>query len=487
MSGATAGAAERLPAALTRLKSPWQAIDAGFMLARAHYPALLVLWCALALPALLISAALLHRLPFVPILSWWWLKPLYELPLLLYLSRALFGDVPTRREVLREVPGRARRLIGTYLTFSRLSPARAMCAPIVVLEGLSGAARRKRRETLTAAPHRAGSLLLACLHAEMLLAYGSLALLAALFPALLSFVEWSDLLEADAFDPEDGTAQAFAIVQLLVAVLGSALVAPFFVAAGFALYIARRVELEAWDIEHRFGRIARTHRRRPGVPIASERTGGATRADGSNDDRAGPAGPAVAAALLCAVLAVTAVPERALAGTAPDAGAAAAALGPAGGSPPTPETVRAQLDEVLADEAFGGTTTRRVPTLDFGTGDDRDEGGDEGESSPVDPATLARIAAAFGGFADAMRVLAWVVLGATAVLLVVAVRRYAPGLRAAIPSRPRASRPDAASFRALEGAPPSDVAGRRAGVARVGRRARRAEHALPGLDRDAGR
>ena len=452
MSDPAASAAERLPAAVTRLKSPWQAIDAGFMLARAHYPALVLLWCALSLPALLLAVAL-HWVPFVPVLLWWWLKPLYELPLLLYLSRALFGDVPTRREVLREVPGRARRLLPSYLSLSRLSPARAMCAPIVVLEGLSGAARRKRRETLMAAPHRAGSLMLACVHAEVLLAYGSLVLLAILFPALLSFIEWSDLLDPDAFDRDGGAARTLVTVQVIVAVLGSALVAPFHVAAGFTLYIARRVELEAWDIEHRFGRIVGRHRRRPGAEIAPGRTDAAPGGDGSNDGRRGPAGPSVAAALLCAALVAGAVPERAVAETGPDAPAppAAGAADPF----PTPETVRTRLDEVLADEEFGGTTTRRMPWLDLDRGDD----GEEHEWPAFDPESVAWLETLFGGFADTMRVLAWVVLGAIALLLVVAVRRYVPGLRAARPIRPRAARPDSASFRTLEGAPPADVAG----------------------------
>ena len=457
MSEARTSAAERLPAAMTRLRSPWQAIDAGFMLARAHYPTLFVLWCALSLPVLVISVVLLHRMPFTPILLWWWLKPLYELPLLLYLSRALFGDVPTRREVLREVPGHMPRLLGTYLTLSRLSPARAMCAPIVLLEGLSGAARRRRRETLMAAPHRAGSLLIAGVHAELLLVFGGLALLAILFPALLSFFDWSDLLDADAFDADGGSAQALGAVELLVTVTGAALVAPFYVAAGFTLYIRRRVELEAWDIEHRFGRIAATHRGRAGARATSEPSDPAPPADGPGGDRRGPAGPAVAAALLCAVVAITAVPERAFAETGPDAIASDAAPGSDDDAFPTPATVRARLDAVLADEEFGGTTTRRMPTLDLDGNGDEDE--DEAREWFSDPDPAAWIARLFGGFADTMRVLAWVVIGAAVVLLVVAVRRYAPGIRAALPSRPAAARPDPVHFRALDGAPPADVAG----------------------------
>ena len=41
-------------------------------------------------------------------------------------------------------------------------------------------------------------------------------------------------------------------VSLACFVIAVAVVEPFFVGAGFAMYLNRRVELEAWDIEQEF-------------------------------------------------------------------------------------------------------------------------------------------------------------------------------------------------------------------------------------------
>jgi hypothetical protein len=41
-------------------------------------------------------------------------------------------------------------------------------------------------------------------------------------------------------------------VVLTCFVVAVAIVEPFFVGAGFAMYLNRRVELEAWDIEQEF-------------------------------------------------------------------------------------------------------------------------------------------------------------------------------------------------------------------------------------------
>jgi hypothetical protein len=44
-----------------------------------------------------------------------------------------------------------------------------------------------------------------------------------------------------------------------------ALIAPFYTMAGFSLYINRRIQLEAWDLEVRFRHLAETHQRRNSI------------------------------------------------------------------------------------------------------------------------------------------------------------------------------------------------------------------------------
>ena len=59
-------------------------------------------------------------------------------------------------------------------------------------------------------------------------------------------VDWLRLLS------EDNLTVAFASAAVYALVV--AFLEPFYVAAGFALYVNRRVELEAWDVEQELRR-----------------------------------------------------------------------------------------------------------------------------------------------------------------------------------------------------------------------------------------
>src|SRR5690606_34093737 len=72
----------------------------------------------------------------------WWLKPLFEHPLLHILSQAVFGYLPTTRETLAAFPAQARRQLFLSLTSRRLSLTRSMVLPGMQLQGL----RRERRK-----------------------------------------------------------------------------------------------------------------------------------------------------------------------------------------------------------------------------------------------------------------------------------------------------------------------------------------------------
>ena len=52
----------------------------------------------------------------------------------------------------------------------------------------------------------------------------------------------------------DGVLSAANVIAYMLAVL---FVEPFYVAAGFGMYLNRRAELEAWDIEQEFRRVFR--------------------------------------------------------------------------------------------------------------------------------------------------------------------------------------------------------------------------------------
>ncbi|HTO54526.1 MAG TPA: DUF4129 domain-containing protein [Myxococcota bacterium] len=241
---------ERIAVAVRPRKS-LEAADLGFRLARENFVALYA-----AHGAVVISFALALGLAFPNRLAWaagllWWLKPLYDRVALSVLSVALLGRAPRFAETLAELP---RLIFGTGLLSSltglRLSPTRSFYAPVLQLEGLRGAARRKRMRVLAGRESStAVALMGVCSTFELAILLGGLQLFATFQPegAALSF--WRETI----FEPTP----ALLGFELGLYALAICVVEPLYVAAGFTLYINRRVWLEGWDVELAFRRLER--------------------------------------------------------------------------------------------------------------------------------------------------------------------------------------------------------------------------------------
>ena len=250
----------RALAVLPRPRSHWQAMDAGMMLARAHYAKLLALWALSSLPFVVLALALVLAgvSQTLAMFFFWWFKPLYELPLLMYLSRALFLEPTSIRRAMRESRFHWLSLFRSYLTLSRLSPSRSMTAPVVYLEQQSGKARRQRVSVLTRDTTRAYTFMVVWLHVEAIGVYALILLLVTLMPHDYTFDQIvSSLLGTD--QTELSGLETF--VYLIGPWLMAGLVAPMYVGGGFLLYINRRMRLEAWDIEHQFHDLQLKHHR----------------------------------------------------------------------------------------------------------------------------------------------------------------------------------------------------------------------------------
>ena len=238
-----------------RRRTPWEAMDLGLAMLqrwwrRVYLPLFLVVataaGCAWALGAW-------ARNLWVAFFVFWWLKPLYDRVVLHVLSRAVFGEVQGLRAVLRD----AREWLGAGLLpylLLRWWPdlSRSFNLPVRQLEGQRARAGRERRNVLS---RRIGSyatwLTIACVHFEAVLTF-SLVNLASLF------------LPAKAFEGQDLTAaflsgSLFSYHQLLAWAVAVVIVEPFYVAAGFALYLNRRTLLEGWDIEVALRKITQRH------------------------------------------------------------------------------------------------------------------------------------------------------------------------------------------------------------------------------------
>lgn len=233
-----------------RPRSPSEACDLGAALVRAHAGSIWRCYAPLLLAVAVVALCSVEVYGWLPALVIFWLKPWLDRSLLFVLSRAVFGE-PTRWRDL----WRARRLVlcGQLLRtllWRRVSPWRSFTQPIEQLEAQRGAARRKRaRVLLNDQRGAAGALQTAFAHAEAALVYGLLSLLWWFAPESAGADVWDWF-----FRP-----QAHAVGQLgwdIVMACSYASVVlflePFYVAAGFAMYLNRRVALEAWDIEQEF-------------------------------------------------------------------------------------------------------------------------------------------------------------------------------------------------------------------------------------------
>jgi hypothetical protein len=241
-----------------RPRSAWEAVDLGLLMAKRWWLPMMKVWLLASAPFFALALLIPDRYLWVAFLALWWFKPLYERPLLHILSRAVFNELPTTRNTLTLFPRLARQQLFMSMTIRRFSPTRAMDLPVLQLEGLAGAQRQTRLSVLhreDSAP--AGWLSFIGLMLEIFLTIGMMSLIWSMIPREFE-IEWANL-----FFSQENTQLPYLQLALWYFALG--LTAPFYVACGFALYLNRRVKLEAWDIDIAFRRIAN---KRSAAPVS---------------------------------------------------------------------------------------------------------------------------------------------------------------------------------------------------------------------------
>jgi hypothetical protein len=136
---------------------------------------------------------------------------------------------------------------------------------VSLLEGLRGRDLRERRRVLHGGDGTGAWLTLVCVHLEMILGLGAVLTLFFLVPEGLPRIDLEDALLAP------GSWAYW--TSCLLSLLAMSIMAPFYLAGGFALYLTRRTQLEAWDLELVFRR-ARTQASPRAAPISSRRRQG---------------------------------------------------------------------------------------------------------------------------------------------------------------------------------------------------------------------
>jgi hypothetical protein len=230
-----------------RPRAPLEAADLGVRLCQSASRSVYACHAAAFVPVAALAVASFEIAPWLPAVVLFWSKPWLDRTVLYVLARAAFGQATSVKQLWdarREVWWRQLWLT---MTWRRLSPWRAFTQPVYQLEGLP--LRKVRARVRQVRRRKRGTALMTTFAfwiAELCLGVTVLSLLVWFAPgnsarglAELMFDPYSAFFEAAA-------AVAYAIVVLFLE--------PFYVAAGFSMYLNRRAELEAWDVEQELRR-----------------------------------------------------------------------------------------------------------------------------------------------------------------------------------------------------------------------------------------
>ena len=259
---------DTMKVAIRPMSTP-QALDLGMVMARQWFLPLWQIWLGMALPIYLVFylGGLWLDINFALSIGaygglvFWWFKPLYEKPMVLWLGQALFADAPRVktsilsgwRQILTHAP--------TLLISKRLSLQRQLLLPILLLEQPDNKQFKARTQILSRGQGSGlGWHTTVMLHIEMILGIATLVLIWQLMPT--QFVKTETLftlIEQGPLWAELG----WAIIYFLAA----SIVAPFFIAGGFAVYLTKRFLLEGWDIELVFKQLRHRYERDQADPL----------------------------------------------------------------------------------------------------------------------------------------------------------------------------------------------------------------------------
>jgi hypothetical protein len=228
-----------------RPRSAFEAADLGARLCQGAAASVYTCYALVVVPIIALALASYEIAAWLPSLVLWWSKPWLDRTILFVLSRAAFGTATTPADVWRAQREVWWRQFPFTWTVRRLSPWRSLTEPIYQLEGFSIFKARARIRQIRR-PVLGSALMMTSVFS---LAENALAI------AVFSLVFW--LAPAGRAPSLDefiaGQVPLFVKLALPAAYAAAVLfLEPFYVAAGFGMYLNRRAELEAWDIEQEF-------------------------------------------------------------------------------------------------------------------------------------------------------------------------------------------------------------------------------------------
>jgi hypothetical protein len=229
-----------------RPRTMMEAADLGLQLARTHWRSVVRTCGPVYVVVALLALSTMELANWAPMLVIFCAKPWLDRSVLFVFARAAFGQTSRFTDLWT-----AQRTVWwgqclSTLTWRRLSLHRSYTQAVYQLEGQQGAAFRKRRaQILKGQAGPAGRMQLAFVHVELFIVLAGYALVLWFMP---------ENFRADFMDLLLGEQPWTVALDTLWYMVVVACVEPLYVASGFCMYLNRRVQLEAWDIEQEFRR-----------------------------------------------------------------------------------------------------------------------------------------------------------------------------------------------------------------------------------------
>ena len=236
-----------------RPRSGWESLDLGFQMARLWWRQAWGIWLTLYVPAAAVALMVFSNKVYAA-LALWWLKPLFDRAVLYGLSRLVFGEPTGVVPALRNAGDWLRPGLFLALSLRRFEWARSFQLPVTSLEKQTGKSARQRRAVLGSRLRGTGIwLTVICLHFEMIAMFSLVALGNMLIP---SGGELPGHQTGGVGDLEFFDLMSWSLTEAICYLVAVSLIEPFYVAAGFSLYLNRRTILEGWDLEIRLRQIS---------------------------------------------------------------------------------------------------------------------------------------------------------------------------------------------------------------------------------------
>lgn len=234
-----------------RPRISWEAVDLGISLTRRDYGTILKSKLLVVWPVWIILILLLRNHFGWLCFTLLWINVLWERITLYYISRSLFGGSRKIKDFLKEWPKWLFKRFFRSLFVTRLSASRSLFEPTTMLEDMYGALLSQRIRGLKSYSGHVGAkmgfIFMLCLHALWI---QLVVVLYIMFP-FLEFKELMLLLDAEQAPPPE-----FFWTCLASYLLVYTLLTPFYVGAGFGMYLNARTKMEGWDVELTFRKMA---------------------------------------------------------------------------------------------------------------------------------------------------------------------------------------------------------------------------------------